>query len=706
MFVSRFPFTARFPQSISFSAGDYFLGLRKENDHWLYVFHEDGRLGAVPTNYVEESNCKSPEDMCKIVESAVTAMSDQEIYEKERILSHFSYLRELRKSLVSDCSNVKLPSLPVRNKTRQSIKPIDTHSSATAKKISVSREETRNVTVRAPGVSFLMLDKLRNSTLASFGRCVNGFVKMLKVLSDADPQLTTLSSELVSELLDPNPTVRRSIYVRTEDWKGLQEHIAHLERRTKDQQECSWPLVEDDTTVISDLDAFVELLCNADPDMVCTCLSDDRLPLALSYLYQREKRALVRRFYLLVAVATCHIQPAVWPVYLDSGLPMEIIREIMFSDVGFLDFILDLRALTVLLAKSNRLPVNLQNELNESFFNCVFGRISRFVTDEENSINDKSPVTDAMRRLYVSDTKLPQTQGDGIAKTTSSILLLDTFVQFVCAANRHFCTSHSTPLTPIMNTMLSNYAATRDLIERLLYIFNRDVDPLNLDGVSFVRKLRGALHEGFDISSQLYNGFLLYEDPNDGSGMGLFAKSRRLSSTQSSASENGAGAGEVSGSGEHVNSAGESGVHVSGSGKSSHHRTGLTDATLRLAPDTPRNAARKLVADIFSNRGTANLIYRNDVNVVIDVIIRQICDLPATSPNLAEFLFCMEKVIRNTDYMSRSGGPYRLEDLLEALHGVEFSANTSSALNSRDFTTSRSLRLTNDLLTLLSAMTN
>lgn len=68
--------------------------------------------------------------------------------------------------------------------------------------------------------------------------------------------------------------------------------------------------------------------------MVCTCLSDDRLPLALSYLYQGEKSALVRRFYLLVAMATCHIQPAVWPVYLDSGLPMEIIREIRSSDVG------------------------------------------------------------------------------------------------------------------------------------------------------------------------------------------------------------------------------------------------------------------------------------------------------------------------------------------------------------------------------------
>lgn len=62
------------------------------------------------------------------------------------------------------------------------------------------------------------------------------------------------------------------------------------------------------------------------------------------------------------------------------------------------------------------------------------------------------------------------------------------------------------------------------------------------------------------------------------------------------------------------------------------HRSGLTDATLQLAPDTPRNAVRKLLADIFSNRDTASLIYCNDVNVVIDVIIRQVCDLPANSP--------------------------------------------------------------------------
>ncbi len=54
MFKTRYPFEAKYPQSISFGADDTLLGLRKENDHWMYVYHVDGRLGAVPQNYVEE----------------------------------------------------------------------------------------------------------------------------------------------------------------------------------------------------------------------------------------------------------------------------------------------------------------------------------------------------------------------------------------------------------------------------------------------------------------------------------------------------------------------------------------------------------------------------------------------------------------------------------------------------------------------------
>ncbi len=68
--------------------------------------------------------------------------------------------------------------------------------------------------------------------------------------------------------------------------------------------------------------------------MVRTSLNGDGFPNALSYLYHSEKRKLVRRFYLLVLVATCHIQPGLWTAYLDTTLPMEIVRELKTGDVG------------------------------------------------------------------------------------------------------------------------------------------------------------------------------------------------------------------------------------------------------------------------------------------------------------------------------------------------------------------------------------
>lgn len=54
---------------------------------------------------------------------------------------------------------------------------------------------------RTPGTAYLMLDKLRNTTQTSYLRCVISFVKMMNVLALSDPQMTTLSKELINEIL-------------------------------------------------------------------------------------------------------------------------------------------------------------------------------------------------------------------------------------------------------------------------------------------------------------------------------------------------------------------------------------------------------------------------------------------------------------------------------------------------------------------------
>ncbi|VDD82282.1 unnamed protein product [Mesocestoides corti] len=664
MFRTCYAFEAKFQQSISFSANDYLLGLRKENDHWLFVYHVDGRLGAVPINYVEKSEAKPANEVSKIIESALVAIAEKDIYDKFSII--------------------------------------------------------------------------------------------------------------------------KSVYSRTQDWKGLQKHVRSLENKMKDQQENSWPLVEDDATVINDLDLLTTLICNASADMVRTFLSDDRLPVILSYLYQREKRAVVRRFYLLISVATCHIQPTIWSVYLDSGLPMEVIRELKSSEICQLDLILNFRVLTVLFARSGSLPVNLYSkfkqeqvthedmgrgerlcatgahldtffvdELDESFFGHIFAMISRPKvlgpppSGDFTSVKAKTSLVDTLAELHLTDGDAPPpTRSDISGNTTPSELLLDSFVRLVCAANRHFCASPSAPMTPILKTMLNNHNATGSLIERLLHLFNRGgesfamkgkafpkpsacfgyfvisnwnnpscliflsnrlVDPLDVDGVAFVRQFRRALHTGLDDASQLYDATAPYQDTSASPDPYRSAKSYDSLSLHNGASEVG-----TSCSDEYSSDVDEEPRSVC-SKRGASPQANLTEATLHLDPDTPRNAARKLIADIFSDSKTAKLVYCNDVEVVVDVIIRHLCDLPASSPvchpyylccecsspDLPEFIYCLDKVIRNSDYMSRVSGPYRLQDLTEALLGVEGSAGGCDASKFRDFTTPRSLRLANGVLSLL-----
>ena len=159
-----------------------------------------------------------------MIDSAIVAINEKEIFEKKTIirwvfatpLIHSSYLQELKEGLVLGSTKGNLPSLPARNIARQSIKPkglflyyheeaLDTRSNSTVKNITNENKEYKSLSKRPPGVSFLMLDKLRKSTLASFDRCVNGFVEMLRVLSDADPQLSNLSNELISEIFVSPP---------------------------------------------------------------------------------------------------------------------------------------------------------------------------------------------------------------------------------------------------------------------------------------------------------------------------------------------------------------------------------------------------------------------------------------------------------------------------------------------------------------------
>nr|XP_053625438.1 NCK-interacting protein with SH3 domain isoform X2 [Plodia interpunctella] len=75
----------------------------------------------------------------------------------------------------------------------------------------------------------------------------------------------------------------------------------------------------------------------------------------------------------------------------------------------------------------------------------------------------------------------------------------------------------------------------------------------------------------------------------------------------------------------------------------------------------PAHAVLKLVIDLFSRTKTADYFYTNDVNVAIDIIVRQLADLSPGDSRRLQYLKILQGIIRNTDYGAHL---HRRQDLL------------------------------------------
>ncbi|XP_049866632.1 NCK-interacting protein with SH3 domain-like [Pectinophora gossypiella] len=75
----------------------------------------------------------------------------------------------------------------------------------------------------------------------------------------------------------------------------------------------------------------------------------------------------------------------------------------------------------------------------------------------------------------------------------------------------------------------------------------------------------------------------------------------------------------------------------------------------------PAHSVLKLVIDLFTRKKTAEHFYTNDVNVAIDIIVRQLADLSPGDMRRQQYLKILQGIIRNTDYGAHL---HRRDDLL------------------------------------------
>ncbi|XP_022049684.2 NCK-interacting protein with SH3 domain isoform X1 [Acanthochromis polyacanthus] len=83
-------------------------------------------------------------------------------------------------------------------------------------------------------------------------------------------------------------------------------------------------------------------------------------------------------------------------------------------------------------------------------------------------------------------------------------------------------------------------------------------------------------------------------------------------------------------------------------------------------PPAP-HAVLKFLQDVFASRETADIFYRTDMMVMIDIAVRQISDLSPGDKLRMEYLSLMHSIMRSTDYLEHQ---HRLSDLQGVLQRI------------------------------------
>lgn len=80
-----------------------------------------------------------------------------------------------------------------------------------------------------------------------------------------------------------------------------------------------------------------------------------------------------------------------------------------------------------------------------------------------------------------------------------------------------------------------------------------------------------------------------------------------------------------------------------------------------------QHSVLKFLQDVFASRDTADIFYRTDMMVMIDIAVRQISDLSPGDKLRMEYLSLMHSIMRSTDYLEHQ---HRLSDLQGALQRI------------------------------------
>ncbi|THD23324.1 NCK-interacting protein with SH3 domain [Fasciola hepatica] len=657
-----YPYEGPFNGSLKFKTDDLFLKIRSENEYWHLVANNNGTLGCVPKNYVEEHKNQDESSVIDFAKRALRSFSSckTEIKDKGGLLSVLQLLAQVSND---DSQDSEVQSI---GETRAENRSISSDSRGTssshAKKHSPKRRTNSEVSM--PGnLAPLLVDSLRLGTNASYADCYQSFHVMIGLLASQIPGFDRYAQCLLDSTMEqPN-----EIYEQSSDWHFLTNHFTFLEKRSTNDHEFSWKLHDDQVDVERRLDSLNQLLQKAQQDLVKCFLTSDRFRRfsSLIELYQRETIPSVKS-RLLLAIGICSsLDISCARVSLNSDLPSELIREIgsssTTSDVHHIAMCL--RLLTMLLAQANALQVVVKSLLTVEFLSHVLSLIGpiRLASPQKDliSLTDIDLLTESPHSNQESSPSYKTLFGGRLSHAATTLLL---------ACNWHFCSiavkretsnSQSTHV-PLIDALLKHPNASQHFLELVVQAFNRDLDPVFR--VSFKPAVNTRRREclmywdhGFISGSTLsMTGGLLPVDSDGLSAMLTSLDPVELDQSPLTLAEEDVGL--------YARSLWTDNLTITTSQSSDP-----VQLPASIAQTTPRHTVMKVLYDLFSARVSSELVYRNDRNVMIDVIIRQLSNLRLSeSERVLDYCLLLGLIIAHSDYVE--SGAYKGRELIDALN--------------------------------------
>ncbi|CAH8526070.1 unnamed protein product [Dicrocoelium dendriticum] len=637
---SLYPYSGPFPGCLKFEPNELFLKIREENEFWYLASKLDGTVGCVPYNYVKPDKQDDQAAInCASKALSQFSKSSSDLKNKEDILRILKRLAGVENGVKQTQASKLYPEPRSSPPTRASFPQARQNHPLTPKTVPTN-------------IAAQLVDVLRLGTNAKYEECQSSLRVLLKLLSAHLPDVMPITKALDASLSDSSMEERRLWLTQSPDWYFLQRYFDSVARLSEDDHESNWQLHDDSLIQQQLLDLLNDVLLKADPSLIQLFLSlKNYEPLQhLIKLYHRKCNSSVRQ-KLLVTVEACFLaDPNCSSVCITSPFPHELIRELCTheGDLDIAHIARCLYLLTSLLAKETALPVDLREQINCKFLTHVLRFIGPIGSVDTTSLIDFDPFNMATESSSVTLEPFFDRQ----LQHAAAILLL--------SCNWHFCFIAAKRSTgyegvspslvskiPLLEALISQPSASQNFLELVVQAFNRDVDPMALvRSTCFPRSARvDRLVRWAEVVAH-------HSSPSE---------------KESNAAATKALEGDV----EDMNSSSfaDPGYYARRFWTESliqEKSAELPTLPTNVSPTTPRNSIMKLLFDLFNTANTAELIFRNDRNVIIDVINRHIGNLKSReTERVLDYPILLGLIIAHSDYLS--SGAHRSGELIQNL---------------------------------------